>query len=63
MHRRSEVVQETRQSQRQGARRAAGLWLGFEDLNLQAGLRQNDGRRQTVGTCANDNGSSLALQA
>ncbi len=50
-------MQKTRQSQRKSPRCTARLWLGFEDLNLQTGLGQNDGRRQTIGTCTNDNGS------
>ena len=44
MHSRSKVVQEPRQSQRERARRAAGLRFRFEDVNLQTGLSENDGR-------------------
>ncbi len=59
MHGRAEVVEKAGQRERKGARAAAGLRLRLEDVNLQSRLRQDNGRSQTVGTCSDDNGSSL----
>jgi hypothetical protein len=59
MDSRAEVVQESRQGQRKSAGAATSLRLGFEDVNLQSCLRQNNGRRQTVGAGSDDNRSSL----
>ena len=59
MHGRSEVVPEAGQRQLQGACGAAGLRLRLENVYLQAGLSQNDGRGQTIGACADNGGSSL----
>ena len=48
MYRRAEIVVESGQRQLHGARAASGLRLGFEDLDLQARLRQHNRRRQSI---------------
>jgi len=58
----TEVVEKSGQCERKGARAATGLRFGFKNVDLQSGLRQNDGRGQTVGTCSDDNGSSLGCR-
>jgi len=58
----AKVVLKSWQGKRKGASATAGLRLGFEDVDLQSGLRQNDGRGQAIGTCSDDNGSSLCCR-
>ena len=57
VNRRPEVMEESRQSERQGAASAAGLRLGFEDLDRQAGLGENDGGGEAVGAGADHDGA------
>jgi hypothetical protein len=54
----TEIVEESRQGERQGSRGAAGLRLRLEYIHLQACLGEDDGCRQTVGACADHSGSS-----
>ena len=58
MNRRAEVVQEAGKSERKCSCAAAGLRFGLVNLNLQARLGQNDGRRQAIGTCSDDHGAA-----
>jgi hypothetical protein len=51
-------MQKTRQGELKGARRPSGLRLGFENLDLQSLLRQNDGRRKAIGAGADDASSA-----
>ena len=52
MHGRSEVVDEAGERQFHGARGATGSCFGFEYVDFEAGLSQDDGRRESVGTGA-----------
>ena len=60
MYGRAEVVKEPGEGKRKSARTPARLRLGLEDLNLPTRLRENNGRGQTVGTCSDDDSSTLS---
>jgi hypothetical protein len=46
---RAEVVKKSRQRERQSSRRASGFALGLEDLDGEAGLRENNGCGKPIG--------------
>jgi hypothetical protein len=54
MHRRPEVMTKTGKRQLKRAYGATSLRLSFEDIDVQALLREDDGSRQSVGARAND---------
>src|ERR1700719_1662927 len=58
MDRGTKVVEEARERELQGARGAAGLRLGPENLDVRATLRKDNGRGQAVGSRTDDAGSS-----
>jgi len=55
----SEIVVEAWQSEFKRARGATGLRLGFEDVNVNAALREGDGSGEAVGSSADDAGPAL----
>lgn len=57
MHSRAEVVEKARQRELHRARAASGQRFGFENFDLQSGLRQNDGSRKSVRSCSDDYGA------
>ena len=52
----AEVVVEAGEGEIHGADRAAEGGFGFEELDLEAGLREHDGGGKAVGACADDAG-------
>jgi hypothetical protein len=54
----TKIVEEARERKLQRARGAAGLRLGFENVDVHATLREDNGRGQAVGSRTDDAGSS-----
>ena len=54
MNRRTDIMGEARQGQRRAARTSADVLIAFDHLNAQAPARQRDGRREPVGSAADD---------
>jgi hypothetical protein len=54
----TEIVEEAGQGKLECARSAAGLRLGFEDVDVSAGLREGDGGGEAVGSGADYGGAT-----
>ena len=58
MNGRAKIMEEARERKLEGARGAAGLRLGFENVHMHAALRKGNGRGQAVGSRTDDAGSA-----
>jgi len=58
---RTEVMEEAREGEFEGARGAAGLRLGLEDIDVRAGLGERDGGGEAVGAGADDCRAAIGM--
>ena len=61
VHRGAEVVLEAGEGEFHGAGGSADGGLGFEEFDVEAGLREHDGGGKAVGACADDTGFAAAM--